>query len=162
VVIVLTGVAGAGKTTIAAALARRLQSELFEGDDFHPRPNREKMRAGMPLTDEDREPWLIALGALIADLLTCGVDGVLTCSALRQSYRDFLAREDVHFVYLRIAYDVALARLQKRAGHYFEADLLASQFETLEEPSEGLTVDANQPVDRVVIDIVQGLPLTSA
>lgn len=158
-VIVLSGVAGAGKTTIGQALARRLQFEYFEGDDFHPPANRAKMHAGTPLTDDDREPWLLALSALISDLISSGVDSVLACSALRRSYRDLLARDGVRFVYLQVPFEVACERLQKRTGHFFEPHLLATQFEALEEPEEGIAVDAAQPVDGVVEDILRALRL---
>jgi gluconokinase len=128
-VIVIGGDAGAGKTTIAQALAQRLQFACFDGDDFHPPENLAKMHAGVPLSDAEREPWLIALSDLIGDLLAAGVDGVLTCSALRESDRELLARDAVRFVLL--------------AG---PAD---------EEPDDAFRVDANRPVADVVAEILR-------
>src|SRR5262245_31568893 len=99
-VIVIGGGAGAGKTTIAQALAQRLQFAFFECDDFHNPASRAKLQAGVPLSDADREPWLVAVSDLIADLATAGVDAVLACSALRESYPELLARDGVRFMLL--------------------------------------------------------------
>jgi gluconokinase len=158
-VIVIGGVAGAGKSTIAQALARRLQFAFFEGDEFHTPESLEKMQSGVPLNDADREPWLLALCDLIGDLLASGADGVLTCSALRESYREMLSRDGVQFVLLWVPFEVACLRLQKRTGHFFQPALLASQFATFEEPEDAFTIDANRPIEDVVEDIVRLLRL---
>src|SRR5215510_13866383 len=102
-VLVILGVSGSGKTTIGQALARRLNFEFIEGDEFHPRANREKMHAGQPLTEADRGPWLDALRTRIAAMLARKGNAVLTCSALRQSHRKHLAMPDVQFVYLKVS-----------------------------------------------------------
>jgi gluconokinase len=128
-VIVIGGDAGAGKTTIAQALAQRLHFASFAGDDFHSPENRAKLHAGVPLSDAEREPWLIALSDLIGDLLIAGVDGVLTCSALRESDRALLARDGVQFVLLEVPSD--------------------------EEPGDAFRVDANRPVADVVAEILR-------
>lgn len=160
-VIVVTGVSGAGKTTIGSALAADLRFEFYEGDDFHPPANRAKMAAGTALTDEDREPWLAALSALIDDLLICEVDSVLSCSALRRMYREQLSRADVRFVQLRVPFAVVQERLQDRKGHFFDPGLLASQFAALEEGDDQLCVDASQPVAKVIVDVEKALGLGS-
>jgi gluconokinase len=158
-VIVIGGVAGAGKSTIAQALAQRLQFAFFEGDDFHTPQSVAKMQSGEPLTDADREPWLLALSDLIADLVAAGVDGVVTCSALRESYRELLARDGVQFVLLWVPFEIACLRLQKRIGHFLQPSLLASQFATFEEPEDAVTVDANRPIEEVVEEILRVLRL---
>ena len=152
-VIVILGVSGAGKTTVGKALARELGLEFFEGDDFHPAENRNKMHAGIALTDADRRPWLAALRRLIDEVLDRGGDAVLACSALRQSYRDELSREGVKFVYLKARPEVIRQRLEQRRGHFFDPKLLDSQFATLEEPQDALTVNAEQSVPEIVSDI---------
>jgi gluconokinase len=156
-VLVIMGVSGSGKTTIGLALARRLSFEFIEGDEFHSRANREKMHAGLPLTDEDRKPWLDALRSRITAMLARKGNAVLTCSALRQSYRDSLAMPGVRFVYLRVSERVARERLAKRRGHFFNPALLESQFATLEEPRDALAVDADLPELEVTQQIVRDL-----
>ncbi|MFP4344504.1 MAG: gluconokinase [Anaerolineales bacterium] len=160
-VIVLMGVAGAGKTTIGKRLSRRLGWSFYEGDDFHPPENVEKMRQGIPLTDEDRVPWLRALHRLVQRLLERNEDAVLACSALKQSYRERLMRGDegVRFVYLKGSYDLIRHRLQSREGHYADADLLDSQFGALEEPAGVVTVEVSRPPDEVVETIITRLGL---
>jgi len=130
--IVVMGVSGSGKTTIAALLADRLGWRLLEGDAFHPPANVAKMAAGTPLTDEDRWPWLRA----IADAMGQGGDAVVACSALKRAYRDVLrsGRSDVRFVYLRGGRSVIAARLAVRQDHFMPSALLDSQLATLEEP----------------------------
>ncbi len=144
-VLVIMGVSGSGKTTIGLALARRLHFEFIEGDEFHSRANREKMHAGVALTDDDRQPWLQALRSRIDALLERKGNAVLTCSALRQSYRDALAANGVRFIYLKVTQAVARERLARRRGHFFNPALLESQFLTLEEPRDALVVDAERP-----------------
>ena len=143
-VLVVMGVSGSGKTTIGLALARRLHFEFIEGDEFHTRANREKMHAGVPLTEDDRLPWLQALRSRIDALLARQGNAVLTCSALRQSYRDVLTTNGVRFIYLKVSGAVARARLARRRGHFFNPALLESQILTLEEPKDVMVVDADQ------------------
>src|SRR5262245_30542748 len=156
-VLVIMGVSGSGKTTVAQALARRLHSEFIEGDEFHSRANREKMRAGTPLTDADRKPWLEALRSRIAALLARKGNAVLTCSALRQQYRDVLAMPGVKFIYLKVSETVVRERLAKRRGHFFNPTLLESQFHALEEPRDAIVVDADRPDLEVIQQIVSAL-----
>jgi len=154
------GVSGSGKSTVAGALAERLGWALAEGDDFHSPENVAKMHAGTPLTDADRQPWLKSIAGWIETRLKAGQSGIVTCSALKHSYRDLLTggRPEVRFVYLKGSPEVMARHLGGRHGHFMPASLLASQFETLEEPGADepvLTVDDDQPVEAIVDDIVR-------
>ncbi|MGE7415737.1 gluconokinase [Methylobacterium tarhaniae] len=136
-VVVVMGVSGSGKTTVASLLAGRLGWEFEDGDDFHPPANVEKMQAGSPLTDEDRWPWLAAIAAWIDTLRAEGRHGVVTCSALKRAYREILvgARPDVRLVYLKGDRELIGRRMAARHGHFMPTSLLDSQFRTLEEPA---------------------------
>lgn len=134
-VLVVMGVSGSGKSTVAKAVAQRLGWEFGEGDDLHPAENVQKMAAGRPLTDQDRWPWLDRVSGWIHQHLAAGRSGVITCSALRRSYRDRLAGTGVVFVYLQGSYELIDQRLRHRIGHYMPESLLRSQFDTLEEPA---------------------------
>lgn len=136
-VIVVMGVSGSGKTTISALLAGRLHWEFEDADDFHPPANVAKMRNGVPLTDEDRWPWLRAIAAWIDKTRQAGGHGVVACSALKRSYRDVLigdGRPDVRLVYLKGAATLIAKRQAARQGHFMPTGLMKSQFEALEEP----------------------------
>ncbi len=160
-VVIVMGVEGSGKTTIGRMLAQALRWEFADADDFHTPQARAKMAAGAALTDEDRRPWLEALRDLIAQCLGANRRMVLACSALRQSYRDMLTvnagRET--FVYLRGDIELIRERLRHRAGHYAGVSLLDSQFQTLEEPRDALTVDIADSPQQVVAAIRAGLGL---
>jgi gluconokinase len=158
-VVVLIGVSGSGKSTIGRRLARAMRCRFYEGDDFHSRASKQKMRAGIPLTDADRRPWLNAIHALISKILSDGKIAVVACSALRKSYRDRLRQPDVQFIYLKGDYALFYKRLKDRRGHFFKADLLASQFETLEEPFDAITVDVARPPVAIVAEICQRLAM---
>lgn len=150
-VIVLMGVSGSGKTTVGRGLARELGWKFYEGDDFHPRSNVEKMARGVALTDEDRAPWLEALRDVIKSCLARGEDAVLACSALKRSYRArLLFDERVRLVYLKGDYQLIEERLKRRRGHFMKAEMLDSQFAALEEPRRGLTVDASLPPEKII------------
>jgi carbohydrate kinase (thermoresistant glucokinase family) len=161
-ILVVMGVSGSGKSTVAAALADRLGWSLAEGDDFHSPENIAKMQSGTPLTDADRLPWLTSLAAWIETRLKAGQSGIVTCSALKHRYRDLLAggHSEVRFVYLKGSPEVMARHLAGRHGHFMPASLLASQFDTLEEPGPDepvLTVDDDQPVAAIVDEIVERL-----
>jgi carbohydrate kinase (thermoresistant glucokinase family) len=132
--VVMMGVSGAGKSTIARCLADELGWDFAEGDDLHPAANVAKMAAGEPLTDADRKPWLEAVAAWIDAEICAGRHGAITCSALKRSYRDLLRRPEVLFVYLSVPRNELERRLQHRTGHYMPASLLDSQLEALEPP----------------------------
>jgi gluconokinase len=140
VVIIICGVTGAGKTTIGQLLAQELEWEFYDADDFHSVANIAKMKGGVPLTDEDRQPWLGRLRELVEQCLIAGNNAVLACSALKKTYRDCLrVNEGVKFVFLRGNRRNITEHLQRRREHFINPALLDSQFEDLEEPqpSEG-------------------------
>jgi gluconokinase len=136
-VLVVMGVSGSGKTTVAALLAGRLYWDFEDADDLHPAANIAKMHAGIPLTDEDRWPWLRAVASWIDASRAAGRHGIVACSALKRSYRDIIIgnRPDVQLVYLKGDRQLIAARLACRHGHFMPAGLLKSQFEALEEPT---------------------------
>ena len=150
-IVVVMGVSGSGKSVVGQALAAALGWPFIEGDDYHPPANVAKMAAGTPLNDDDRWPWYDRLAAEMATILARGGNAVLACSALKQSYRDRLARAakkegDVRFVHLKGDYDTIAARLAMRQHRYMPASLLGSQFATLEEPADAIVVDARNAV----------------
>ncbi len=160
-IIILMGVTGCGKTTIGQLLAQELNWPFYDGDDFHPAANVEKMRAGIPLTDDDRAPWLATLQNLIRENLNANQSGILACSALKQKYRDRLQVDplNVRFVFLQGDFTTIAQRLAARTNHYMDPNLLASQFEALEEPRDALAVDIAQTPRAIVARIKSALQL---
>lgn len=153
------GVAGSGKSLIGAAFARALGVEFVEGDAYHPAENVKKMAAGTPLTDADREGWLRALAARLGDAKRDGTGLVMSCSALKRSYRDILRAQapDLRFVFLKGPRELLAERLSGRRGHFMPASLLASQLSTLEEPSpdeEAWLCDISQSPQTLVAGLV--------
>ena len=164
-VLLVCGVSGSGKTTIGTLLAKRLGYAYAEADSFHPAANVAKMAAGHPLDDADRAPWLAAIGAFIDETTVAGHAAVVTCSALKRAYRDQLrgGRPNVRLIFLDVAPEVVRERLQARHGHFFPAELLASQYRDLEAPDPDehvLHVAVDSPdttpdavVDRILADL---------
>ena len=153
-IILIMGVAGAGKTTVGHALAEQLHWSFADADDYHSPANVAKMRAGIALTDADRAPWLQSLRSVILEWIAAGENVVLACSALKASYRDMLVvSPEVKLVYLRITMDLAAERVGARHGHYMNPTLLRSQFEALQEPHDALTVEAGQSTEFIVANI---------
>jgi gluconokinase len=156
---VVMGVAGSGKSTVGAAFANALGVPFVEGDEYHPVANVERMALGIPLTDDDRLPWLRALAKRISEAKGAGTGLVVACSALKRAYRDVLRAEapELHIVYLKGDREVIGERLAGRRGHFMPASLLDSQLATLEEPApdeNAWVCDVRQTPERIVDDLV--------
>jgi len=156
---VVMGVSGSGKTLIGSALAHSLGVEFVEGDDFHPEENVKRMASGIALTDEDRAPWLRSIAARLRAAKDTGTGLVVSCSALKRSYRDLLRAEagEVRFIFLKGTRALIAERLATRSGHYMPASLLDSQFAALEEPAPNERVwecDVRVPPPDLVAELV--------
>ncbi|XP_039887622.1 probable gluconokinase isoform X1 [Simochromis diagramma] len=177
---IIMGVSGCGKSTFGIFLSEKLGWPLYEGDDFHPRENIEKMSRGEALTDQDRLPWLLKLHEVIQRERSSGSDALLVCSALKHQYRRILlhgskaltspsetdqeifppASPDVFFLFLRGDYEFIYQRMVARRGHYMKADMLRSQFDTLEAPSDEenvLTLDIQRGIDDMAVEVERHL-----
>lgn len=162
VVVVVMGVSGSGKTTVAAMLAGRLHWQFEEGDNLHSAANIAKMSRGIPLTDEDRWPWLEAIAATINRWIAEGRSGVIACSALKQAYRRIIINNNpaIRLVYLKGSRELILRRMAARHGHFMPLALLDSQFDTLEEPTpeeDALVVSIDHRPDELVTEIAAAL-----
>jgi gluconokinase len=162
VIVIVMGVSGSGKTTVAALLAAALGCQFQEGDDLHPPENIEKMHRGTPLTDADRLPWLHTIAEEIDGWRARGESGVLTCSALKRSYRDIIIgnRPDVTLVYLKGSHELIRRRMASRHEHFMPIGLLDSQFASLQEPTpdeHAITVDVGGRPMEIVGEIVYQL-----
>ncbi|KIG05773.1 gluconokinase [Caballeronia concitans] len=160
-ILIAMGVSGAGKSLIGELLAERLHCPFTDGDAFHSAANKEKMHHGIPLTDEDRWPWLKTIRAAIEEKQRAGETAVFTCSSLKRSYRDVLrdGDKDVCFVYLKGSMDVLRERLGHRTGHFFDPSLLQSQLDTLEEPGEdeAITESIELTPEQIVDNVIEKL-----
>ena len=156
-IVIVFGVSGAGKTTIGKLLAEQLGWRFYEGDDFHPSANIEKMHSGRSLTDEDRWPWLERLREQIARSIAAKENAVLACSALKRAYRGRLrVSDDVRFVFLRGDYALIENQLRRRRGHFMNPELLKTQFADLEEPGpdeETVTIELGRSPEELVNEI---------
>lgn len=158
-VYIMMGVSGSGKTTVGIALADKLNIPFYDADDYHPPENIAKMSSGIPLNDDDRAPWLDRLHAIIADHIMAGTSAVLTCSALKQTYRERLRGdfEMVQFVFLDGTFDLIWERMSARKGHYMKAEMLQSQFDTLDRPNEAeamtlsVALSPNEIMERITL-----------
>jgi gluconokinase len=159
---IVMGVTGSGKTSVGRLLAQQLGWEFADADDFHPSANVEKIARGIPLTDEDRAPWLELLRIQIANWIANGQNAVLACSALKRTYRQELSvGPEVRFVYLKGSPELIAQRLRLRRGHFADEKILASQFADLEEPEAAVTVDISQTPEKIVAEIRERLGLES-
>lgn len=161
-ILILMGPMGCGKTTIGKLLSEKIGWPFYDGDDFHPKKNVEKMRAGIPLTDSDRKSWLETLHAHIHGLLKQQQNAILACSALKKSYRDILGvnQTTVRTVYLEGTYELLRERIEERKHHYMNKELLKSQMDTLEEPQDGFVVDISPAPETIVETIFEKLKST--
>lgn len=160
-VIILIGVSGAGKTTVGRVLAEDLNWPFFDGDDFHPAANVDKMTQQIPLTDNDRQPWLEVLQAFIHERLQRHEPAILACSALKEAYRQLLLQgnEGARLIFLKGDYELILNRINKRQHEYMPVELLRSQFEALEEPDDVLQIDISDEPEQLAQSIRQKLGL---
>lgn len=155
--IVLMGVSGCGKTSVGQALSNELEWSFYDGDDFHSLEEVKKMSKGMPLNDEDRAPWLEALHDLISEQLRARKNTILACSALKKKYRQQLRKgnKGLVFVFLDGDFDLILSRMRNRNDHFMQPNMLKSQFDTLEIPSNALRVNIDQPIAAIVHEIIE-------
>jgi gluconokinase len=154
-VLVVMGVSGTGKTTIGKLLAHRLKHPFFDGDDFHPKENIEKMKTGHPLNDDDRKEWLLRLNQLAREHRHSGA--VICCSALRKNYRSLLRAgvgTCMEFIYLNGSFELIKSRLEARKDHFMPIELLKSQFETLEPPTRAIKVSVTKEPEKIIKEIV--------
>lgn len=158
--ILVIGVSGSGKSTIGRQLAESLKGEFIDGDDYHPPENVEKMANGIPLTDADRIPWLARLVDELITRQNSPTPTVLACSALRESYRQIFksAFPGLTMIYLHGSYALIERRMRQRAAHFMKADMLKSQFATLEEPADAIRVSIDQPAGAIIDEILGQLP----
>lgn len=154
------GVVGAGKTTVGTLLSQRLSSQFADADDFHSPENKNKISHGIPLSDADRAPWLLALRHAIDQWNAEGQNVVLACSALKRSYRQELQAGNVKFVYLKGDYDLIASRLRERHGHFATESILKSQLADLEEPADAIVVPIDKPPEAIVAEIIAELKTT--
>jgi carbohydrate kinase (thermoresistant glucokinase family) len=165
-IVLVAGVAGSGKSTVGSLLARQLGWEFEDGDDLHPAANIAKMRAGVPLTDEDRLPWLLAVAAWMDQIISAGKSGVIACSALKRAYREELraGRPALRIIFLQVSHEILAARLASRHGHFFRPQLLSSQLADTEvplPPERAIVVTADGPPADVAAEIIRRLGLAS-
>lgn len=164
-IVVLMGVSGSGKTTIGTLLAQRTGTIFADADDYHPQANKDKMRAGIPLNDEDRQPWLEILNGLLRGWYQSGEGGVLACSALKEKYRETLEigipANAIAFVWLDGDKKLLSERLAARHHEYMNAKLLDSQIATLEPPTDALRVNIDHPPEQIVEQILEHVSLTA-
>ncbi len=158
-VIYIMGVSGSGKTTIGRQLSEKTGYPFYDADAFHTKENVAKMNAGIPLTDEDRWPWLKNIHDFVMEKIATN-NIILVCSALKQVYRERLSNameENCRWVFLQGDYDTILERLKSRTGHYMPAALLQSQFDALEVPANALRIDIKQPPENIIGQIISGI-----
>lgn len=153
---IIMGVAGAGKSTIGKLLSEQLGWQFYDGDNFHPLENVEKMQRGLPLNDSDRYPWLKALRHLIDNLQTQQENAIIACSALKENYRELLQSKDdnIIWIYLQGNYQQIRERLQQREGHFMKSEMLNSQWEALEAPENAVVIDISLSPPDIVAKIL--------
>jgi gluconokinase len=159
-VILVMGVSGSGKTTIGQMLSAQLNWPFVDGDSLHSAANVAKMAAGIPLTDDDRAPWLQSIHDVMEGWLIQQKNGIVASSALKEKYRRILLTSpEIKIVYLRGSYELIYSRMQHRPGHYMKPEMLQSQFAALEEPTDAIVVDIAAPAKEIVANIRQKLAI---
>ncbi len=157
--VIIMGVAGSGKTTIGKLLSEKTGWPFYDADSFHPQQNIDKMKAGVPLTDEDRKPWLATMNEFASKKIK-NSSIILACSALKEIYRLHLCKgieTNSYFVFLKGSYEIILQRMKQREGHYMPSSLLQSQFEALEEPAAAIAIDIALPPQAIVEKIINAI-----
>lgn len=156
---IIMGVSGSGKSTIGQLLSQELGWQFYDGDDFHPLENIEKMKHGIPLNDVDREPWLKGLRRLIENLQKQQENAIIACSALKENYRELLQNNDdnIIWIYLKGSFEKIRERLQHREGHFMKVEMLNSQVESLETPTKAIIVDISLSPIEIVEEIISHL-----
>jgi carbohydrate kinase (thermoresistant glucokinase family) len=163
-IIYIMGVSGSGKTTIGKELASRIGFPFFDGDDFHPPSNKEKMTAGIPLTDEDRQGWLMNMNALAQKQMT-KTGAVFACSALKEQYRSILSSGitiPLYWVFLQGSFELIKKRMEERKDHFMPPGLLSSQFDALQIPDNSITIDISSSPDEIVEMIISQIDIKSS
>jgi gluconokinase len=154
-IFIIMGVSGSGKSTVGKSVSKELGWKFYEGDEYHPAENVQKMKNGSPLNDEDRLPWLLSLRKIIEDAFEKKENIIISCSALKQAYRDILkVNDEVKFIYLKGSYDLIKKRMEVRANHFFKPAMLKSQFETLEEPEAVIEIDISVATESTINEVV--------
>ncbi len=162
-IVYIMGVAGSGKTTIGSKLSAATGIPFYDGDDFHPEANKEKMKAGKPLTDEDRIDWLLSINSLSQEQSEKS-GAIIGCSALKEKYRDILSggiEVPVHWILLQGGFGLIHERMKARKDHFMPASLLQSQFDTLENPANALIIDINKSPEQILAEILKEINFTS-
>jgi len=154
--VIVFGVSGCGKSTIANEVARNLDAQYLDADDFHPQENINKMASGQPLNDDDRQPWLEHLNSILQENSKNGKQIVLACSALKEKYRQTLSQNlKPLWCHLALSEQMVIERMMKRQNHFMKANMVSSQFEALEKPDYGLVIDATHSVENIVKIILE-------
>jgi gluconokinase len=154
-IFIVMGVSGSGKTTVGKAVSNKFGWKYYEGDEYHPAENVEKMKNWIPLNDEDRLPWLLSLRKVIEEAISKRENIVISCSALKEAYRKILkVSEEVKFIYLKGSYDLIRKRMEERIPHFFKPEMLKSQFDVLKEPQQAIEIDISKSSESIIGDLI--------
>ncbi|MGD1006429.1 MAG: gluconokinase [Ignavibacteriaceae bacterium] len=161
-IFIVMGVSGSGKTTVAKAVSNKFGWKYYEGDEYHPAENVEKMKNWIPLNDEDRLPWLLSLRKVVEEAISKRENIVISCSALKEAYRKILkVSEEVKFIYLKGSYDLIRKRMEERIPHFFKPEMLKSQFDVLEEPQQAIEIDISKSSESIIGDVIDKINAVS-
>ena len=161
-IFIVMGVSGSGKTTVAKAVSNKFGWKYYEGDEYHPAENVEKMKNWIPLNDEDRLPWLLSLRKVVEEAISKRENIVISCSALKEAYRKILkVSEEVKFIYLKGSYDLIRKRMEERIPHFFKPEMLKSQFDVLKEPQQAIEIDISKSSESIIGDLIDKINAVS-